>query len=74
MATRHAIPELPYTLPTTEPTADLNSILKSMTATHHLFEMFRRRLSDEKSRRTIARLANRLVKITTEFRQFIHAP
>lgn len=74
MATRHAIPELPYTLPTTEPTADLNSILKSLTAMHHLVEMFRRRLSDEKSRRTIARLTNRLVKITTEFRQSIHAP
>jgi site-specific recombinase XerD len=74
MATRYAIPELTSTQSTTEPTADLNGILKSMTAMHHLVEMFRRQLSDEKSRRTIARLANRLVKITTEFRQFTHTP
>jgi site-specific recombinase XerD len=74
MATLHAIPELPSTLPTTEPTADLTGILKSLTAMHHLVEMFRRRISDEQSRHKIARLANRLVKISTEFRQFIHTP
>lgn len=74
MATRHAIPQLTSTPPTAEPTADLHGILQSMIAVHHLVEMFRRQLSDEKSRRTIARLINRLVKITTEFRHLIQAP
>jgi hypothetical protein len=74
MATRHAIPQLTSTPPIAEPTADLHGILQSMIAVHHLVEMFRRQLSDEKSGRTIARLINRLVKITTEFRHLIHAP
>ena len=72
MATLYAIPELPSTLPTTEPTADLTGILKSLTAMHHLVEMFRRQLSDEKARRKGSRLANRLVKISTEFRQITY--
>ena len=72
--TLYAVPELPGTRPTTELTADLPGILKSLTGMHHLIEMFRRRLSDNKVRRKIARLSNRLVKITAEFRQVSHAP
>jgi site-specific recombinase XerD len=70
MATLYAITELPCTRPTL-PTGEVTGILKSLTATNHLVEMFRRRLSDETSRRKIARLANRLLKVTTEFRQFV---
>jgi site-specific recombinase XerD len=67
----HAIPELHRTPSSNEPAADLNGILKSMTAMHHLVEMFRRALTDEQSRRKTARLTKRLVNITTEFRKFI---
>ena len=72
MSVRHAIPELPSTLPATEPTADLNGILKLLSAMHHRVEMFRRTLSDEKSRRKVVRLANRLVKVAAEFRHLVH--
>ena len=74
ITTLYAVPQLLSTPPSTEPTADLSGILKSLTGMHHLVEMFRRRLSDNKVRRKIARLANRLVKITAEFRQLIHTP
>ncbi len=73
IATLYAIPELPGTRSTTELTADLPGILKSLTSRHHIIEMFRRGVSDHKVRRNIARLANRLVKITAEFRQLRHA-
>jgi site-specific recombinase XerD len=74
IATLYAVPELPGTRPSTELTADLPGILKSLTGMHHIIEMFRRGVSDHKVRRNIARLANRLVKITAEFRQLRHAP
>jgi hypothetical protein len=61
ITTLYAVPKSLSTPPTTEPTADLSGILKSLTGMHHLVEMFRRRLSDNKVRRKIARLANRLV-------------
>jgi len=69
IATLHAIPELPCTQ-AIPPAAEVPDILKSLTAMNHQVEMFRRQLNDEKSRRTIVRLANRLHKVTTEFRQF----
>jgi hypothetical protein len=74
MTTPYAIPDLPRTPSTTEPTADLTGILKSLIAMHHLVEMFRRQLSDEASRRNAARLVNRLTKIAAEFRQLTHTP
>lgn len=70
VATLYAIPELPCTR-AIPPNAEVPDILKSLTAINHLVEMFRRQLGDEKCRRKIARLANRLHKMTTEFRQFI---
>ena len=69
VATLYAIPELPCTR-AIPPTGETPDILKSLTAINHLVEMFRRQLADEKCRRKIARLANRLHKMTTEFRQF----
>jgi site-specific recombinase XerD len=74
IATLYAVPELPGSRPATELTADFPGILKSLTTMHHVIEMFRRGVSDHKVRRNIARLANRLLKITAEFRQLRHAP
>jgi site-specific recombinase XerD len=73
IATLYAIPELPSTRPTTQPIGPTAGILKSLAAARHLVEMFRRRLTDERSRRKIARLANRLLKIAAEFHQFTNA-
>jgi len=70
VATLYAIPELPCTR-AIPPTGEIPDILKSLTAINHLVEMFRRQLGDEKCRRKIARLANRLHKVTTEFRRFL---
>lgn len=75
MTTRHAIPDLRSTLPATESNADLPgiiTIITSLTAVHHLVDMFRRQLSGEQPRRKVARLANRLVKVAAEFRHLIH--
>jgi integrase len=71
MATLHVIPELHCTHATPS-AAEIPDILKSLTAINHRVEMFRRRLGDDKSRRTIVRLANRLHKVTTAFRQLFN--
>ncbi len=73
IATLYAVPELPGARLSTELTADLPGILKSLTGMQHLIEMFRRGLSDKNTRRKTARLSNRLAKMTAEFRQLSHA-
>jgi hypothetical protein len=47
--------------------------LTSLTAVHRLIEMFRRQHSATSSRLKIARLTNRLFKITAELYQLIRA-
>jgi len=46
--------------------AGIPTVLESLAATRHLLEMFRRQLKNEKVRRKLTRLANRLVKIGAE--------
>lgn len=48
------------------PSASIPAVLESLAATRHLLEMFRRQLQNEKVRRRLTRLANRLVKIGAE--------
>lgn len=63
----HFMPELPVNqLPIVVTSPNIPAVLQSLSATRHLLEMFRRQLENEKLRRQLARLANRLVKIGTE--------
>jgi len=66
----HSILELPIDQPSlvTSPN-NLSDVLRSLAATRHLLEMFRRQLENEKARRKLARLANRLVKVEAELDQ-----
>ena len=66
----HRMPELPAAQPAATPAhPSIPGVLDSLSATRHLLEMFRRRLEDEKARRQLGRLANRLVKIEAELDQ-----
>jgi len=57
----HRCPILP--LPNASPNADLPGIRQALTATRHLLEMYRRQLTDEKTRRTLQRLDRRLLAV-----------
>jgi site-specific recombinase XerD len=72
MGTMHAIPELPATRAQPEPGAGISAVFQSLLAIRHLLEMHRRRLSDQQSRRNIARLANRLLKISAELAKVVN--
>jgi len=50
-------------LPNASPNADLPGIRQALTATRHLLEMYRRQLTDEKTRRTLQRLDRRLLAV-----------
>jgi site-specific recombinase XerD len=66
----HFMPELPINQPPILVTSlNIPSVLRSLEATRHLLEMFRRQLENEKVRRKLTRLANRLVKIGAELGQ-----
>lgn len=60
----HAIPEVSKTEP-----RDIPSLRQYLNQAKHLMEMYRRRLSDEKTSVKLARLINRLAKISTELNQ-----
>jgi site-specific recombinase XerD len=61
----HAIPALPT--PDTAPSADLPGIRQALAATHHLLEMYRRQLADEKTSRKLRRLDRRILAVASEF-------
>jgi site-specific recombinase XerD len=66
----HSIPELSINRspnPVTSP--NIPAVLRSLAATRHLLEIVRRQLENEKARRKLARLANRLDKIAAELDQ-----
>jgi len=46
------------------------NLLQSIAEAHHMMEMFRRQLDDEQLRRKMARLINRLDKISAEMSEF----
>jgi site-specific recombinase XerD len=60
----HQVPAL--SVPTSLHNAGLPGIHQALTATRHLLEMYRREVSDEKSRRRIRRLDSRLAKIAAQ--------
>jgi site-specific recombinase XerD len=51
------------------PRADLASLIDSLKTAQHVLEMFRRSLAEDSSRRLLARVARRLVKILAETRK-----
>jgi len=65
----HCLPTL--ALPKDIPSADLPGIRQALEATRHLLEMYRRPLSDEKTRRKLQRLDKRLLGVVSQL-QGIH--
>jgi len=60
----HRLPTL--ALPKDIPSADLPGIRQALEATRHLLEMYRRQLSDEKTRRKLQRLNKRLLGVVSQ--------
>ena len=59
----------PYNLPSlsaSTATPDLPGIRQALAASRHLLEMYRRQLSDDKTRRRLQRLDHRLLAITQQ--------
>jgi Phage integrase family len=69
----HAIPELPAAHGKPGSDAGITSVFQSLLAIRYLLEMYRRRLRDQKPRRAIARLADRLLKINRELAKVVNA-
>jgi site-specific recombinase XerD len=65
----HVMPELSTGKKAVVANSASTALLQSLVATRHLLEMFRRQLENEKARRKLQRLANRLVKIIAELDQ-----
>ena len=62
----HSIPKLPLP-PTTAPVqADIAAIHDAIAATQHLLQLFRPQLHDDKSRRKLRRLSQRLLNLGHE--------
>lgn len=57
----HRFPIL--SVPNSSPSADFPGIRQALTATRHVLEMYRRQLTDEKTRRTLQRLDRRLLAV-----------
>ena len=60
----HPVPVL--AVPNCPTSADPHGIRQAITATRHLLEMYRRGLSDEKTRRQLQRLDRRLLAVTDQ--------
>lgn len=70
MAQPHAMPKLESSkIKDAEIRAGIPGICHALTEVSHLMEMYRRQLTDQHVRRKLERLANRLVKISTELHQ-----
>jgi site-specific recombinase XerD len=63
----HRLPTLP--LPQYVHTAGLPGIRKALAAARHLLEMYRRQLSDDKTKRNLQRLGRRLLTVASELEQ-----
>ena len=68
----HRIPKLPLIDPFSAP-PDLAGIQGALRATRHLLEMYRRQLSDEKTRRKLQRLDHRLLGVASQVKQLATA-
>jgi len=64
----HPLPTL--SLPNLSATADICGIRQALAATRHVLEMYRRQLSDEKTRRKLQRLDSRLLAVDSQLDLF----
>ena len=64
----HTLPTI--SLPNLSATADLCGIRQALAATRHVLEMYRRQLSDEKTRRKLQRLDKRLLAVDSQLDRF----
>src|SRR5260370_37298040 len=68
----HQIPQL--SIPTSlSANADLPGIRRTLSATRHLLEMYRRQLQDETARRKLQHLDKRLLNVVFELDRFTEA-
>ena len=65
----HHIPDI-SPLTTLPVSCDLSGIRRTLEATRHLLEMYRRRLQDQHARRKIQRLDKRLLSVAFELDRF----
>ena len=71
-AQHHLLPKLPLPDPFSA-TPDLAGIQGPLRATRHLLDMYRRQLSDEKTRRKLQRLDRRLLDVASQVQQLATA-
>jgi site-specific recombinase XerD len=67
----HTLPTI--SLPNLSATADICGIRQALAATRHVLEMYRRQLSDEKTRRKLQRLDSRLLAVDSQLDLFASA-
>jgi site-specific recombinase XerD len=72
-ASLHSIPKLPLPATTAPVQADIAAIRNAITATRHLLQLFRPQLHDDKSRRKLRRLSQRLLNLGHELDSFADA-
>ncbi len=65
-ASLHSIPKLPLPATTASVQADIAAIHDAIAATRHLLQLFRSQLQDDKSRRKLRRLSQRLLNLRHE--------
>jgi site-specific recombinase XerD len=65
----HRIPNLSLPPDDSLATSDLPGVCRALTSTRHLLEMFRRQLTDEKTRRQLQRLDKRLLDVASRLEQ-----
>ncbi len=65
-ASLHSIPKLPLPATTAPVHADIAAIHNAIAATRHLLQLFRSQLHDDKSRRKLRRLSQRLLNLSHE--------
>jgi len=66
---RHLLPPSRFPVSITSPQANIASLLAALHIAQHVLEMFRPTLPQGSDRRLLDRLANRLIKITSETRK-----
>jgi len=71
-AHHHLISKLPLSDPFSA-TPDLAGVQRALRATRHLLDMYRRQLTDEKTRRKLQRLDRRLLDVASQVEQIATA-
>src|SRR5215471_9691752 len=73
IAQRHLIPKLALPDSSFSVSSDLPGIRRALEGTRHLLEIYRRQVTQEKSRRRLQRLENRIMAVATELDRFVTA-